>query len=178
VALLLLTTLTRTSYVKSSSPTIHVHLDGQSKLLKLQEARQTSIDYRGDSVAAEALRTGNVRPLALAAGDLDGDSAADLISSYGDGDGGLVVVRRGNLKAYQTQDQAVYQRALKGDVALSLESSADVYWVPEAPNFLAIGDFDGDHRQDLLAATIGGGLYLLAGDGAGSLLNPEQISLP
>ena len=41
-----------------------------------------------------------------------------------------------------------------------------------------VGDFDGDGRQDVLSATThGGGLYFVAGDGAGGLGAAQQINL-
>jgi CSLREA domain-containing protein len=175
--LVLLSSLTRTGYVKSGAPGVRVHVDSQSRLLNLKEANQTSVDYKGNSYMAEALRSGNARPLALASGDLDSDMAADLITGYRYGDNGIITVRRGKLDAFQTQDEKVYQSAMKGNAVQALESSAEVYSIPEPPTFLAVGDFNGDHQQDVLAATVGGGLYLIAGDGAGDLSDAEQIPL-
>ena len=176
---LLLATLTRTGYVKSSLPAVRVRVDSQSKLLlNLQEASQASVDYQGSAVGTEALRSGSARPLSLASGDFDAEGAPDLVSGYGNGAGGIVSIQRGNLDAFQTQNLNVYQRALKGEVATSLLARADVYQVPEPPDSLMVGDFDGDGRQDVLSATThGGGLYFVAGDGAGGLGAAQQINL-
>ncbi|HXI93538.1 MAG TPA: VCBS repeat-containing protein, partial [Blastocatellia bacterium] len=51
--------------------------------------------------------------------------------------------------------------------------------LPKAPDFLQVGDFNSDGYVDVLAAARGGGaLYLLAGDGPGTLRAPQQFELP
>ena len=65
-------------------------------LLNLQEGREAKVEYRGDELVSEALRTGVARPLALAFGDFDAEGAPDLVSGYGNGAGGIVSIQRGN----------------------------------------------------------------------------------
>jgi hypothetical protein len=50
--------------------------------------------------------------------------------------------------------------------------------LPEAADFMVIGDFNRDGNKDILAAAHGGGLYLLPGNGRGGFGAAQAISLP
>src|SRR3954453_1347987 len=54
---------------------------------------------------------------------------------------------------------------------------ARVVRVPEAVSFVEAGDFNRDGRADVLAGSLGGGLYLLAGDGQGGVGPARRIPL-
>src|SRR3712207_324194 len=49
--------------------------------------------------------------------------------------------------------------------------------IPEPADFVAVGEFNGDGRKDILVGARHGGLWLLAGDGHG-VTSAEQIALP
>src|SRR5262249_21343269 len=58
-------------------------------------------------------------------------------------------------------------------------SPAFAYQSPEAVDFIGAGDFDGDSHWDVVAAKRGSNkLYLLSGDGKGSLSLSRTIVLP
>lgn len=108
------------------------------------------------------------QPLALAAGDLDGNGAEDVIAAYRSPAGGLIAVHRGLVSRGAAQ---------RSDVPF--EPTAEVYSVPVNPQFVAAGDFDSDGRSDVVITARGSNaLFLLSGDGRGRLGAPTVIELP
>jgi hypothetical protein len=95
---------------------------------------------------------------ALAVGDLEPDGHPDVVTGWGNSFGAAVNVLHG----YVT-----------GLPDLPAESFASVAGLNE----LAIGDFDGDGRNDVLAATGYGRAVLHSGDGAGNIGPPQDVPL-
>jgi hypothetical protein len=95
---------------------------------------------------------------ALAVGDLEPDGHPDVVTGWGNSFGAAVNVLHG----YVT-----------GLADLPAESFASVAGLNE----LAIGDFDGDGRNDVLAATGYGRAVVHSGDGAGNLGPPQDVPL-
>ncbi|MFN7948616.1 MAG: FG-GAP-like repeat-containing protein [Blastocatellia bacterium] len=128
--------------------------------------REIVTDYAG---AQAHLAAGNeAQPLALAAGDLDGNGAEDVIAAYRSPAGGLIAIHRGLVSRGAAQ---------RSDVPF--EPTAEVYSVPVNPQFVAAGDFDGDGRSDVIVTARGSNtLFLLSGDGRGRLGAPTVIELP
>ncbi len=143
-----------------------------------RDGRAARIAYRGEQSLTEALRTGQTQPKSLASIDLDGNATPDLIVGYAYNGQGIVTVQHGNPDAYAPQDDAVFARMQQGYNPDSLLPTAETYLIPEPVDFLQAGDFNHDKRKDVLVAARGGGLFLLAGDGAGRLGDPQQIDLP
>jgi len=132
--------------------------------VNLTDGKPLEAAYGGAATLVNALAQGEAAPRSLAAGDLNGDTAPDLLAGYALGAGGLLAVHPGSP---DRQAAALFQ------------PEAALYALPEAADFLAAGDFDGDGREDAVAAGRGGQvLYFLPGDGAGLLGAPQPLSLP
>jgi len=95
---------------------------------------------------------------ALAVGDLEPDGHPDVVTGYGGSSGGAVNVLHGTTA---------------GLPDVPAESFASVAGLAQ----LAIGDFDGDGRNDVLAATGYGRAVVHPGDGAGNLRAPQDVPL-
>jgi hypothetical protein len=116
---------------------------------------------------------GDLQPLSLASADFDGDGVPDLVSGYANGSAGLITIYRGNVSALWP-----YGAALRNGPPPSFLLDARSFAVPEAPSFIATGDFDADGRWDILTAKLGSdSLYFLRGDGHGGFAAPVRIAL-
>ena len=146
-------------------------------LVNLKNPQNLRITYMGDTNAVAALRAGTALPTALAAADFDADGAMDMVAGYSTNSGGVLALVRGNPDAYAPRDHSVYKKARRGIVPTTFLSKASVVAVPESPDLLVTGDFNRDGRKDVLVAARGGALYLLAGDGRGHLLAPQEVPL-
>ena len=146
-------------------------------LVNLQNPQNLKITYTGSADAVAALQAGTATPTALAAADFDADGAMDVVAGYSGKSGGYLVLFRGNPDAYAPTDLSLYAKALKGNVPATFLPKASVLSVPESPDLLVTGDFNRDGYKDVLLASRGGSLYLLAGDGRGNLLAPQIVPL-
>lgn len=95
---------------------------------------------------------------ALAVGDLEPDGHPDIVTGWGNSSGGGVNVLHG------------YVTGLPDVPAETFASVAGL-------NEVAIGDFDGDGRNDVLAATGYGRAVVQPGDGAGNIGPPQDVPL-
>ncbi len=115
----------------------------------------------------------NARPLSLAKGDFNEDGVDDLVSGYGVGKGGVITVHRGNIAALWP-----YGAALRNGPPAAFLPNPRSFTVPQAPDFVATGDFDADGHQDIVTAQRGGdALYLLHGDGHGGFAPAGRIAV-
>ena len=146
-------------------------------LVNLKNPQSIRITYTGAPAAVAALRAGTALPTALVATDFDADGAMDMVAGYSTNSGGVLALVRGNPDAYAPKDHSLYKKAMRGIVPTTFSSKASVVAVPESPDFLVTGDFNRDGRKDVLVAARGGALYLLAGDGRGHLLAPQEVPL-
>jgi hypothetical protein len=147
-------------------------------LVNLKTPQNLKLTYTGPADAVAALQTGTAIPSALAAADFDADGAMDVVAGYSTKNGGVLVLMRGNPDAYAPSDLTLYGKAAKGNVPPTFLSKATVFTVPESPDLIATGDFNRDGYKDVLVASRGGDLYLLAGDGRGNLLAAQAVPLP
>ncbi len=161
-----------------SRTSVTVHAAGRGKpYLHFQDGQRMSVDYRGDENATQSLRSGQAQPRAMASADLDGNATPDLVVGYSYNGAGIVTVQRGNPDAFAPQDDLVFARLQQGYNPDSLLPNAETYQVPEPADFVQVGDFNNDNRQDVLVGTRGGDLFLLPGDGQGGMGAAEQITL-
>jgi hypothetical protein len=138
---------------------------------------QMSVAYQGSSALLNALSSGDARSRALARTDFDADGAQDLVVGYAWHGAGLVTLQRGSPDAFAPKRQSVFARMQRGDEIDLMASGARVARVPEPVAFVEAGDFNRDGRADVLAGSLGGGLYLLAGDGRGGVGPARRIRL-
>jgi uncharacterized repeat protein (TIGR01451 family) len=151
---------------------------GDPNKLYLQGERSLSVSYVGAPAAVQALSSGQLKPLALASADLDGDGVEDLIAGYATGNGGVLVIHRGNLDAFAPQSQASWQAIGEGRFPSPFLPQAKVIELPEAPDFLVVGSFVGEGHLDVAVGARGSRtLYILANDGRGGLLAPQSVAL-
>jgi Bacterial Ig-like domain (group 3)/PKD domain/Calx-beta domain len=164
---------------KHSKGQVTVQAAGRGKpYLNLQDGRKASVEYRGDSVLAGALQNDTAQARALAAADFDRNGTQDVVAVYGFNGAGMITLQRGNPDAFAPTNDSVFARLQQGYNPDSLLPVVDVYPVPVAADFVVTGNFTNDSEKDVVLATKGGGLYLMAGDGTGRLGDPQQIALP
>jgi hypothetical protein len=162
----------------SANVGVTVRAAGRGKpYLNLRDGRKLAVDYRGDRGLTNALQSGAAQPRSLASADFDGNGTPDVVAGYAFNGVGMITVQRGNPEAFAPKDESVYLRMHEGYNPDSLVPTAQTYQVPAAADFLQAGDFNNDSRKDVLVGAQGGGLFLLAGDGAGNLNAPVQIAI-
>lgn len=169
---------------KDTEGLITLHAAGRGfPHINLSDGREISSGYNGPDHLAQALLQGQVRPLAVAAGDFDADGIQDLICGYAGPQGGLLAIYRGDVDSiYPNTPEAAGRREAKGYGATPSSpffSDALIIEIPQMPEILAAGDFDADGKCDILAAEKRGqSLCLLSGDDEGRLQPARFISLP
>lgn len=128
--------------------------------------------FAGPSHLTRILERDGVEPVAVAFGDFDEDGIGDMVCGYAAPGIGVLTLHRGNQDSlFPNHPNA----ANRGDYsAPPFLSSATVFELSEAPEFLGAGDFDGDGHIDIVSASRGGSsLQLSRGRGDGSL-DPAQ----
>jgi hypothetical protein len=164
---------------KSSKGQVTVRAAGRGMpYLNLQDGRKASVEYRGDSALASALQNGAAQPRALASADFKRNGIPAVVAGYAFNGAGIITLQQGNPDAFAPADNSVFVRMQQGYNPPSLLSVADIYSVPVTPDFLVTGNFTNDSQKDVLFAAKGGALYLMVGNGAGRLGDPQQIDLP
>jgi hypothetical protein len=135
--------------------------------LNLSKARSVTTRYH------RAFSSGQARALSTAKADFDEDGMPDLAAGFATPEGGSVVIHRGNVDALWPYGP------LRGTEPPAFLPDARVFPLPEAPDFLAAGDFDADGHWDIAAAHAGSSaLYFLKGDGHGGFAEARRIALP
>ncbi|HLA10003.1 MAG TPA: hypothetical protein VJ023_05250 [Pyrinomonadaceae bacterium] len=183
IAILLIATIPVALYErvdsKVSEAEVTVRAAGRGQpYLNLQDGRKMQVQYQGHSSLVEAMQNGGAQPRSLAAADLNGDAAPDLVAGYAYGNMGIITIQRGNTDAFAPKDDSVFARMHQGYNPDSLLPNVEVQQVPVAPEFLQIGDFNEDGRRDLLFAARGSSLYLLKGDVQDFVSEAEVVPLP
>jgi hypothetical protein len=149
--------------------------------ISLGDGHELVTGYTGSAGAKNQLASDQLRPLSLAAADLDEDGVPDLISGFATSDGkGIVAVYPGNVDAIYPNSPAARQRKLDGTFTdAPFLSPASLFDLPSAPDFLETGNFEGTKHMVVVAATRGSNLLsVMDGDGSGTLAPASQIALP
>jgi CSLREA domain-containing protein len=133
----------------------------------------------GTSVPAATTPGAQAQPLALAAGDFDEDGVQDLVAAYGAGTAGSLAIYRGNLDAFAPQSKASFDGIAKGQFPDPFLSTSVSVNLPVRPDFVAVGDFNGDGHLDVAVGSRSSAtLYILFGDGKGNFTQPMAVALP
>ena len=155
---------------------VTVQAEGRGKpYFNLRNGHEIEVEYRGDWSLTEALKFDLAQPRSLASLDIDRDGTPDVVAGYSYNGAGLLTIQHGNPDAFAPKSEDVFARINQGYNPDSLLPVADVVQIPEAVDFLQVGDFNHDNQRDVLVAAKGGGLFLLAGDGQGGFATPERI---
>ena len=155
------------------------HMQAQSDFkVYLGPPHQLSPHLTGKSVATAAIASGHSEPLALASGDFDEDGVQDLVAGYGSGNRGALVVHRGNLDAFAPQSQASFEAIGRGEFPEPFLPNARTFDIPGRPDFITVGDFNGDSNPDIaFASRSTTAIYVLYGDGKGSFSAPQVVAV-
>jgi hypothetical protein len=144
-------------------------------------AAGSALPFSYEAIAGEAgqLRREALRPTALASADFDEDGVPDLVGGYAAGERGALTLNRGNADAAYPHSPEAARRRAEGVFSESpFLSPGRAFDLDEPPSFLGAGDFDGDGHWDVAAANRGGrALYILRGDGRGSLGRAHKLGL-
>lgn len=152
----------------------------RSPWVTLREGAPLRVFYEGPAGLRQVMEQGLVLPRALAAGDFDEDGMPDLVVGYLGPDGGVLTLHRGNGDVLSsplvgTDSVAPIPAATEPSPFLA---EARVFDIPDVPDFLEAGDFDGDGHTDLVLGARGGDrLLFLFGDGRGEFASPHTLSL-
>ena len=169
------------------SKQITLHGAGRGKpWINLQDGHDLMTAYTGVSDKLQFVESdlaklvSQAHPLELAAGDFDEDGVPDLVSAYDSSNGSLIVLHRGNVDSIYPNTGEAEQRIARGEFTdAPFLSPAEVFAVPQRPDFIGVGDFDADAHLDVLMAARGSNqLYRMAGDGRGRFGPMQVIELP
>ncbi|MEK6322316.1 MAG: VCBS repeat-containing protein [Acidobacteriota bacterium] len=163
------------------SDEISVHAAwGDNPRINVSNGHELITPYSGRAELTQILERNEARPLSLCSADFDEDGVPDLISGYAGPSGGIVTLLRGNVDSIYPNAPEAKQRKAEGTFTdAPFLSPAFVFGVPEAADFIAAGDFDGDGHWDVVAARRGSKkLYLVSGDGRGGFRHTKSIGLP
>ena len=146
--------------------------------MNLQDGRSAVATYKNATTKVVSNSLSGARSLSLASGDLNVDGYPDLVAGYTSTNGSFVTVSLGNPEAFAPTKPETIEAIKNGQFHDSFLPDAAVLPVPEAPDFLAVGDFDRDGRLDILTATRGNDTMYLALGNEGGFAEPQSLHLP
>lgn len=120
------------------------------------------------------------RSLALCADDFDEDGVRDVVVGFERGEGGGLILLRGNVDSiYQDTLEARGRRADGSAVAAPFLPERRVADTADAPELLVAGDFDNDGHRDVAYASRGANaLTIASGNGRGGFPLSLVVALP
>jgi uncharacterized repeat protein (TIGR01451 family) len=130
--------------------------------------------------AADAMRSNQTEALTLTSEDYDDDGVKDIVAGYGSGDSGLLTLQRGNRDAiYPNRPESQQHKAAGEFTDAPFFAEAQVFELPQRPDFMGAGDFDADGHQDVVVVAAGSNrLTFLSGDGQGNFSSINTVDLP
>jgi uncharacterized repeat protein (TIGR01451 family) len=136
--------------------------------------------YEGPDRARAFVQDNLASPTALASADFDEDGVPDLICAYRAPEGGIITLHRGNQDAIYPDSPQAQRRKIDGEFTdAPFISPAKVFELPQAPDFVGVGDFDANGHQDMVfASRESNALFLLEGDGHAGFSATRRIELP
>ena len=159
----------------ATAPTVPVVRHAQ-----FQPPRSAPATFDEPTGAAKLMASGAVRPLSLATEDFNEDGWPDLVAGYATASGdGVAVLYFGDRDAYAPEKPETLAGIARNRYPVPFLTKARAFTLPEAPDFLAAGDFNKGGNPGLLVGARGSQqLYFLAGDGRGDLGAPQSVALP
>lgn len=158
--------------------------------ISLNDGCDLPTTYYGRADLTQTLEQNQAQPLTLTSADFDEDGVPDLVIGYAGAGKGMLTLSRGSLDSIFPNSPrsdrngneipiTVKDQGAKRLPAPSIFSKAAlVFDLPEPPDFLGAGDFDGDSHSDIVAAARrGSNLYLLSGDGQGGFEEAKAIEI-
>jgi uncharacterized repeat protein (TIGR01451 family) len=150
-----------------------------TRQINLQKNTDLPLLYTSTDDLSLVLQQNSAEPLTLESGDFDQDGIADLIIGYKESNRGILTILRGNADSIFPNNPDAQMHKLQNEFTDSpFLATAKVFAVPEIPEFISIGDFDGDGHLDVVtAARDSQALYLFTGDGLGQVSAAKRIEL-
>ena len=143
-----------------------------------QLGRETKTQYLGSAEMRQLMQSEQAQPRSMVTDDFNGDGMGDLVIGYANANGGTLGLRQGNLQAIAPSDKEVFDGIGQGRYPSPFLTDVTLYSLPEAADFLQVGDFDSDGYSDVMAAARGGQrMYLLSGDGRGQLRDAQVFEV-
>jgi len=148
--------------------------------INFEDGLELPASYSGATELQNLLKQNAAEPRALASADFDEDGVPDLVCGYARPGGGIITLHRGNVDSIFPNSPEAQRRRAEGTFTDSaFLSQTRAFEAPVAADFVGAGDFDADSHWDVVIAARGKKeLWLLSGDGKGSLLAARQIALP
>ncbi|HWP42615.1 MAG TPA: FG-GAP-like repeat-containing protein, partial [Blastocatellia bacterium] len=170
-----------------SKETVTLHAAGRGlPWINLTDGKQLPADYEGEARIQAAMKRGQTVPTAMASADFDGDGKPDLICGYAGAGSGVVALHRGNSSfvsnyssSYKGRESKAASEVSAIDERSPFLARAQSLDLPQQPDFLGAGDFNGDGKQDAVAATRGSNMLAwMLGDGRGGFAMIVPTALP
>jgi VCBS repeat-containing protein len=171
----------RTAQKAKGEEKVTLHAEGRGRpWINLRDGVEFPTVYTGPVGLEQVLERGLARPVALATGHFHENGPLDLIVGYVGPSSGILALHQRNVDSISAKNRDERIQKAKGELlAPPFLLPAQVFEVPEPPDFIVPGDFDVDVRYDVVMAARGSdALYFLRGDGRGGLGEAKRIQLP
>jgi len=162
-----------------------LYAQGPGQQIYLQDAQPLSVTLAGPAIgaptrAAQAFAANQAQPLTLVHGRFyEEDGIEGMAVGYATANGGAVALYRGNLDAFAPQSEESFLAIGQGRFPSPFLPTAQLFELPQRPDFLAAGQLTGTDDLDIVAASKGSSaLYILANNGYGNFTPTPVFTLP